>query len=196
MATEIAGPVATHPQLPPEGGHPSVGGHGIAGSANSPLVGVSTLGYPSGPADPLDSETASVTDTLTTAEATAISTTGSSNTASSRQPPTVTADTTAAAFQGPTLGQSSRGKYPSFWRYPNVLKTECGIGGRKPPCQNRVNPSSRFDTLPACDEQTDRRRDTTIYCGKIASRGKSCGGDVNGPSRSARPIEPVSVKPH
>ena len=42
MATEIAGPVATHPQLPPEGGHPSAGGHGVAGSANSPLVGVST----------------------------------------------------------------------------------------------------------------------------------------------------------
>ena len=81
MATEIVGPVATHPQLPPEGGHPS------AGSANSPLVGVSTLGYPSGPADPLDSAMASVTDTLTTAEATAISTTASQP-ASSRQPPT------------------------------------------------------------------------------------------------------------
>ena len=102
MATEIAGPVATHPQLPPEGGHPSVGGHGVTGSANSPLVGVSTLGYPSGPADPPDSAMTSVTDTLTTAEATAITTTGSSNTVSSRQPPTVTADTTAAAFQSPT----------------------------------------------------------------------------------------------
>ena len=33
MATEIAGPVATHPQLPPEGGHPSAGGHSVAGSA-------------------------------------------------------------------------------------------------------------------------------------------------------------------
>jgi len=32
MATEMAGPMATHPQLPPEGGHPSVGGHGISGS--------------------------------------------------------------------------------------------------------------------------------------------------------------------
>ena len=102
MATEIAGPVATHPQLPPEGGHPSVGGHGVAGSANSPLVGVSTLGYPSGPADPPDSETASVTDILTTAEATAVSTTGSSNTVTSRQPPTV-ADTTAAASRSPTI---------------------------------------------------------------------------------------------
>jgi len=100
MATEIAGPVATHPQLPPEGGHPSAGGHGVAGSANSPLVGVSTLGYPSELADPLDSAITSVTDTLTTAEATAISTTASRPT-SSRQPPTV-ADTTAAAFQSPT----------------------------------------------------------------------------------------------
>ena len=33
MATEIAVPVATHPQLPPEGGHPSAGGHSVAGSA-------------------------------------------------------------------------------------------------------------------------------------------------------------------
>ena len=38
MATEMAGPVATHPQLLPEGGHPSVGGRGVSGSANSPLV--------------------------------------------------------------------------------------------------------------------------------------------------------------
>ena len=101
MATEIAGSVATHPQLPPEGGHPSVGGHGVAGSANSPLVGVSTLGYPSGPADPPDSAMTSVTDTLTTAEATARSTTASQP-VSSRQPPTV-ADTTAAASRSPTL---------------------------------------------------------------------------------------------
>ena len=100
MATEIAGPVATHPQLPPEGGNPSAGGHGVAGSANSPLVGVSTLGYPSGPADPLDSAMTNATDILATAEATATSTSASQPT-SSRQPPTI-ADTTAAAFQSPT----------------------------------------------------------------------------------------------
>ena len=51
--------------------------------------------------DPPDRETASVTGTLTIAEATAISTTASQP-ASSRQPPTV-ADTTAAAFQSPTI---------------------------------------------------------------------------------------------
>jgi len=69
MTTEIAGPVATYPHLPSEGGHPSAGGHGVAGSANSPLVmGVSTLGYPSGPADPLDSAMASVTDAQSSAD--------------------------------------------------------------------------------------------------------------------------------
>jgi len=75
-----------------------VGGRGGSGSADSLRVGV-TLGYPSGPADPLDSDGASVTDVLTTADTTAISTT-------SRQPPTV-ADTTAAAFQSPTLNMTS-----------------------------------------------------------------------------------------
>jgi len=76
-----------------------VGGRGDSGSADSLQVGV-TLGYPSGLADPLDSDVASVTDVLTTADTTAISTTGSQP-AISRQPPTV-ADTTAAAFQSPT----------------------------------------------------------------------------------------------
>ena len=59
MSTEVAGPMSTHPQLLPEGEHSSVGGHGILGSASSSLVGVSTLGYPSGLADPLDSSRAS-----------------------------------------------------------------------------------------------------------------------------------------
>ena len=102
MATEIAGPVATHPQLPPEGGHPSAGGPGVAGSANSPLVGVSTLGYPSGPADPLDSEMASATDAQSSADlARTTSATTTTAEATSRQPPTVT-EGTAAAFQSPT----------------------------------------------------------------------------------------------
>ena len=98
METEIAGPVATHPQLPPEGGHPSAGGHGVAGSANSPLVGVPTLGYPSGPADPLDSEMASATDTQSSADLAQTTTTAE---VTSRQPPTAT-EGTAAAFQSPT----------------------------------------------------------------------------------------------
>jgi len=102
MATETAGPMATHPQLLPEGGHPSVGGHGIAGSANSPLVGVATPRYPSGQADPLDSTVASSAEVLTTAETTTTTLTTTTVEVTSRQPPTV-ADTTAAAFRSPTL---------------------------------------------------------------------------------------------
>jgi len=102
MSTEVAGSVTTHPQLLPEGGHPPVGGRGDSGSADSLQVGVDTLGYARGLADPLDSDVVGVTDVLTTADATAIATTGSNNLLISRQPPTV-ADTTAAAFQSPTL---------------------------------------------------------------------------------------------
>jgi len=103
MSAEVAGPVSTHPQLLPEGDHSSVGGHGILGSASSYLVGVATLGYPSGLADPLDSSLAS--EGQITAESTivtATSTTGSSNDGvTSRQPPTA-AEVTAAAFSSPT----------------------------------------------------------------------------------------------
>jgi len=100
VSIEVAGPATTHPQLLPEGDHSPVGGRGGSGSADSLRVGV-TLGYPSGRADPLDSDGASVTDVFITADTTAISTTGSSEQTTSRQPPTV-ADTTAAAFQSPT----------------------------------------------------------------------------------------------
>jgi len=40
MSTEVAGPVTTHPQLLPEGGHSYVGGRGDSGSADSLQVGV------------------------------------------------------------------------------------------------------------------------------------------------------------
>ena len=40
MSTEVAGPVTTHPQQSPEGGHPPVGGHGVTGSADPLQVGV------------------------------------------------------------------------------------------------------------------------------------------------------------
>jgi len=102
MATEMAGPMATHSQLLPEGGHPSVGGHGIYGSADPPLVGVATPRYPSGLADPLDSAVASVADVLITADATSTTSTTGSSRVISRQPPT-TAEVTAAASRSPTL---------------------------------------------------------------------------------------------
>jgi len=101
MSAEVAGPVTTHPQLLPEGGHSSVGGRGNSGSADSLQVGVATLGYPSLLADPLDSNVARAADVLITADATSTTSTTGSTRLISRQPPTV-ADTTAAASRSPT----------------------------------------------------------------------------------------------
>jgi len=104
MSTEVAGPATTHPQLLPEVGHPSVGGRGKSGSADFLQVGVATLGYPSGLADPLNITTASAVEGQIIADsATATSTIGSNNNGvTSRQPPTA-AEVTAAAFPNPTL---------------------------------------------------------------------------------------------
>ena len=79
-----------------------MGGHGISGSANSPLVGVTTPRYPSGLADPLASAMASSAEALTTAETTTATSTTATVELTSRQPPTV-ADMTAAAFRSPTV---------------------------------------------------------------------------------------------
>jgi len=99
VSAETAGPATTNPELRPAGDHPSVGGRGVFGSADSPLVGVSTLGYPSEHADPLDSACgglASAAEVMTAA--------GTTHTVklTSRQPPTV-AEVTAAASRSPTL---------------------------------------------------------------------------------------------
>jgi len=102
MATEMAGLVATHPQLLPEGGHPSVCGRGVSGSADSLLVGVSTLGYPSGLADPRDSAKASSVDIQITAAATQATSTTTTEQITSRQPHTTVTEVTAAASRSPT----------------------------------------------------------------------------------------------
>jgi len=41
----------------------------------------------------------------------------------------------------------------------NFPKTQRSIGRVKPACKNQLDPCSRFDTVPACDERTltDRR---------------------------------------
>ena len=80
-----------------------MGGRGILGSASSSLVGVSTLGYPSGLADPLDSARASEGQITAESAITTTTTTSNSNeVVTSRQPPTA-AEVTAAAFSSPTL---------------------------------------------------------------------------------------------
>jgi len=86
----------------PEGDHSSVGGHGILGSASSSLEGVSTLGYPSGLADPLDSARASEGQITAESTITTAATSSSNEVVTSRQPPTTAAEVTAAAFSSPT----------------------------------------------------------------------------------------------
>ena len=96
--TEEAGSVTTHPQLLPEGGHSSVGGHGSFGSVSSSFMGV-TLGYPSGHPDPHSSITASVVESQSTASSAA---TDTSSKLIARQPPV---DTETAAATNPTVVQ-------------------------------------------------------------------------------------------
>ena len=63
---------------------------------------------------------------------------------------------------------------PWFWRYPNFLTTQCGIGGRKPPFQipARFVQSLRYG-LWQTDGQTDgRTHDDSIHRASIASCGK------------------------
>ena len=103
MPIEVAGPMTTHPQQFPEGGHPSVGGHGDIGSVDPPQVG-GILRSPSERADPLEREEASATDVSVMAESVIKLPKGSSDSASPRQPPTVS-DTTAAASLRSTLAR-------------------------------------------------------------------------------------------
>jgi len=105
VSAETAGPATTHPELRPAGDHPSVRGRGVFGSADSPLVGVSTLGYPSEHADPLNSAfggLASSAEVMTTADTTTTESTTPTADLTSRQPPTV-AEVTAAASRNPTI---------------------------------------------------------------------------------------------
>jgi len=75
-----------------------------------------------------------------------------------------------ATFSKSGVYDSLTGKYPNLRRYPYFLITEGGIGGRKSPCQNKLDSSSRFDTVLACDRRT---RDDSIYRAIIPSRGKN-----------------------
>jgi len=62
-----------------------------------------------------------------------------------------------------SLRQSSHRVLPYFLRYPNFPKTLRSIGGEKPVYKkNQLDPSSRFDTIPACDRQTQTHRHRPI----------------------------------
>ena len=60
-----------------------------------------------------------------------------------------------------SLGQSSRGKYPNFWRYRNFLITHCGSAGlgKVAPCQNQLDSFSRFYAIYWLVTDGQRRSD-------------------------------------
>ena len=98
MATEPAEPVSAHPS--PAGRPISLGRPGVEGPADSSLVGVSTLGYPSGQAGPSEIGARSDVQVPPYSPATDIAETHaqleSSSSSSSRQPPIATTETAAA----------------------------------------------------------------------------------------------------
>jgi len=67
-----------------------------------------------------------------------------------------------AKFLSPqSLGQSSGGKYSCFRRYPNFPKIQRSIGRGKRVRKNQLDLWSRFDTIPACDSDTQTHRHMT-----------------------------------
>ena len=61
----------------------------------------------------------------------------------------------AKFFQVQRLGQSTRGRYLYFWRYPSFLTIQCSINLAKPCAENKLYPSSCFDMILVCDRHTD-----------------------------------------
>ena len=57
--------------------------------------------------------------------------------------------------------------YTFYWRYLNFLTAQCRIGRGRSHAKNQPSPSSRFDTILACDGQT------AIYYASIVSHGKN-----------------------
>ena len=108
-------------------------------------------------------------------------------------------------FSKLSLGQSYRGKYRYFWRYPNFATTQCSIGRKKPLSQKPARFGRRFDTISIdrhittahihiCDGRTDGRihyDSIQAYRASIASRGNN----NNLKHNSHRPQTPPPVLP-
>ena len=64
-------------------------------------------------------------------------------------------------FWSPKFGTKFQREGMLFLKvYPNFLITQWfRIGERELQCQNQLYPSSQFNTIPACDGQTDRQTD-------------------------------------
>ena len=98
MATEPVEPVSAHSS--PAGRPASLGGPGVEGPVDSSLVGVSTLGYPSGQAGPSEISVCSDVQVLPYSLATSIAETHAQleapSSSSLRQPPIAATETAAA----------------------------------------------------------------------------------------------------
>ena len=191
----------THPQLLPEGDHSSVGGHGILGSASSSLVGVSTLGYPSGLADPLDSSRASegqiaVESAITTATSTTTSATSSSNSGvTSRQPPTVAAEVTAAALSSPTLDAQvvemptrNRRRSSSVTLSPPTL-SPAPHPEQSPSVLHRIGRAASLQRAASSQRRSQRppSLSPTQWTGSYGSPSPPIGSDIEAEYPAARP---------
>ena len=65
--------------------------------------------------------------------------------------------------------------------------TQSGIDGKKSPWQNQLDSSSRFDTIPTCDGQTDGHMHNNYkYRASTASRSKN--GQNSLPEQEVRVI--------
>jgi len=63
-------------------------------------------------------------------------------------------------YVSPEFETKSRRKIPYFWRYPNSVKHSVEWVEGSLHDKHMLDPSSRFDTTPACDRRTDS---TTAY---------------------------------
>jgi len=79
-------------------------------------------------------------------------------------------------FLSTEFGTVPEGSTLILGRYPSLLTAteQCGIGGRKSPCQKAVRFVQSFRYRLVTERRTDRRtRDNSIYRASIASRGKN-----------------------
>ena len=72
-------------------------------------------------------------------------------------------------FRSPEFETKFQGAEPYFLEEPEFFTTRCRTDGRNPPSKNQLDSSSCFNTLPACDGQT---QDEGTYRASTASSGK------------------------
>ena len=59
-------------------------------------------------------------------------------------------DPPRTAIGGGAYCLAAAGAIPCFWRYPNLLSTQCRISREEPVCKNEIVPFIRFAKIPVC----------------------------------------------